>query len=350
MAEAMQIIDTDPTSTARALVSPGKGILAADESFPTMEKRFKSVGVESTDVNRRAYREMLFTTPGVEAHISGVILFDETIRQADSAGTSFADVLAVRGIIPGIKVDKGAKSLAGAPGEKCTDGLDGLRERLEEYREMGARFTKWRAVYGIEPGKPSDVCIHVNAVGLARFAALSQEAGLVPIIEPEVLMDGTHDIVHSADVTGRVLQAVFDELYAQRVLLEGLLLKTNMVLSGYGCPDQATSDAVAEWTIRCLRRHVPAAVPGVVFLSGGQSEENATVNLDAINRRDEQPWELSFSFGRALQTSALHAWADDPTDIATAQREYQRRAAETAAARAGVYASSEPSATAAAHA
>jgi len=346
----MEVTELDPRSTARALVAPGKGILAADESFPTMEKRFKSVGVESTEENRRDYREMLFRTPGVESSISGVILFDETIRQSGSDGVRFPDLLAARGIIPGIKVDKGAKPLAGAPGEKCTEGLDGLRERLEEYRELGARFTKWRAVYAIGAGTPSDTCIHVNAVELARFAALSQEAGLVPIIEPEVLMDGTQAIERSADVTGRVLQAVLDELYVQHVRLEDLLLKTNMVLSGYDCPDQATPEETAYWTIRCLEHHVPSAVPGVVFLSGGQSEETATVNLDAINRCGQQPWELSFSFGRALQASALRAWANDPTDLATAQGEHQRRAAETAAARTGTYAPGEPSTTVAAHA
>ncbi|MEX1296715.1 MAG: class I fructose-bisphosphate aldolase [Candidatus Limnocylindrales bacterium] len=334
----------DPRSTAQALVAPGKGILAADESFPTIEKRFESVGLESTEDNRRSYREMLFRTPEMESSISGVILFDETIRQSGSDGVPFPELLAARGIIPGIKVDKGAKALAGAAGEKCTEGLDGLRERLAEYRELGARFTKWRAVFAIGPETPSETCIHVNAVELARFAALSQEAGLVPIIEPEVLMDGAHGIERSAEVTGRVLQAVFEELYLQRVQLEDLLLKTNMVVSGYDSPDQATPDETAYWTIRCLKRHVPVAVPGVVFLSGGQSEQTATVNLDAINRHGGQPWELSFSFGRALQSSALRAWADDPTDPEAAQRAFGRRAAETAAARTGTYAPSEATA------
>jgi fructose-bisphosphate aldolase class I len=350
VAQAMETTGLDPRTTAQALVAPGKGILAADESFPTIEKRFKSVGVESTEDNRRSYREMLFRTPGVEPYISGVILFDETIRQSSSDGQPFAELLSARGIIPGIKVDKGAKPLAGAPGEKCTDGLDGLRERLAEYRELGARFTKWRAVYAIGPATPSDVAAHVNAVELARFAALSQEAGLVPIIEPEVLMDGAHAIERSADVTGRVLQAVFSELYAQRVGLEDLLLKTNMVLSGYDCPEQASPDEIAYWTLRCLERHVPVAVPGVVFLSGGQSEETATVNLDAINRRGAQPWELSFSFGRALQSSALRAWADDPADAEAAQREFQRRAVETAAARTGTFAPSASAAVIGVHA
>ncbi len=338
----MEVTALDPRSTAQALVAPGKGILAADESFPTIAKRFDSVGVESTEDNRRAYREMLFRTPELESFISGVILFDETLRQADGDGTPLPDLLTARGMIPGIKVDKGAKPLAGAPGEKCTEGIDGLRERLEEYRDLGARFTKWRAVYTIGPSTPSGRCVHVNAVELARFAALSQEAGLVPIIEPEVLMDGDHPIGRSAEVTGDVLQAVFEELHRQRVRLEDLLLKTNMVLSGYDCPDQATPDETAYWTIRCLERHVPVAVPGIVFLSGGQSEQTATINLDAINRRGGHPWELSFSFGRALQSSALRAWADDPDDVETAQAKLGQRAAETAAARTGTFAPSEP--------
>lgn len=325
-------------ATAQALVAPGKGILAADESSPTIKKRFDSVGVESTEDNRRAYREMLFTTPGIETHISGVILFDETIRQVDSSGTPFAELLASRGIIPGIKVDKGAKPLTGSPGEKITEGLDGLRERLEEYHELGARFTKWRAVLAIGPGIPTLACMRANAVGLARFAALSQEADLVPIVEPEVLMDGAHTIERSYQVTSDVIEAVFAELHAHHVRLEETLLKVNMVLSGYDCPEQATNEEVAEWTLRCLRRHLPPAIPGVVFLSGGQSEQVATVNLDAINRTEGNPWELSFSFGRALQASALQAWAQDPSDIAAAQGAFQRRAAETAAARAGLYA------------
>ena len=346
----MEKTELDPRSTARALVAPGKGILAADESSPTIEKRFKSVGVASTEENRRAYREMLLGTPGMESYISGVILFDETIRGSTLDGTPFTELLAARGIIPGIKVDRGAKMLAGAPGEKITEGRDGLRERLAEYGDLGARFTKWRAVYAIGPGTPSQACIRANAVELARFAALSQEAGLVPIIEPEVLMDGDHDIESSADVTGHVLQSVFEELHVQHVHLEDLLLKTNMVLSGYDCPDQVTPDVTAYWTVRCLEHHVPVAVPGVVFLSGGQSEEVATVNLDAINRRGGHPWELSFSFGRALQSSALRAWADEPTDVATAQGEFMRRAAATAAARTGSYASNERLGTVATHA
>ena len=333
----MEARDLDMRTSARALVARGKGILAADESFPTIEKRFKPLGVESTEENRRAYRGMLFSAPGVEAHISGVILFDETIRQEDPSGVPFPELLASRGIIPGIKVDKGAKPLAGCPGEKRTEGLDGLRERLAQYRELGARFTKWRAVYSITEDTPTATCIRTNAADLALYAALAQEAGLVPIVEPEVLMDGTHTIERSACVTGRVLQTLFDELYLQHVDLEGLLLKPNMVLSGYDCPEQASHEQVAEETVRCLRRHVPAAVPGIVFLSGGQSEETATLNLDHINRQGQQPWELSFSFGRALQATAMQMWARDPSDVAAAQAAYEQRAKASAAARAGRY-------------
>jgi fructose-bisphosphate aldolase class I len=331
-----QLVD-DLESTARALVVPGKGILAADESEPTIEKRFRLIGVESTEASRRAYRNLLFTTPGVEAFISGVILFDETIRQCTDGGTPSPELLASRGIIPGIKVDRGAKPLAGAAGEKITEGLDGLRERLAEYRGLGARFTKWRAVIEIGPATPSDYAIRANAQALARFAALSQEAGLVPIVEPEVLMDGGHTIERSFEVTSRTLHAVFAELHEHRVLLEGILLKPNMVLSGYECPEQATHDEVAQWTIRCLRRHVPAAVPGIVFLSGGQSDEDATANLTALNARRRQPWELSFSFGRALQAAALKAWAGSPANVAEAQSALRHRAEMNGAARSGSY-------------
>jgi fructose-bisphosphate aldolase, class I len=326
---------TDIDSTSRLLVAPGKGILAADESTGTIEKRFAAVGVESTAESRRAYRNLLFTTPGIEAHVSGVILFDETIRQAADDGTTFAELLSSRGIIPGIKVDRGAKALAGAPGEKVTEGLDGLRERLAEYRELGARFTKWRAVIGIGPGIPTDYAIGANAHALGRFAALSQEAGLVPIVEPEVLMDGEHTIERSFEATSRTLQAVFGELVAQGVRLEGMLLKPNMVLSGYECREQATHEAVAGWTIRALRRHVPAAVPGIVFLSGGQSDEDATANLDALNRVGAQPWQLSFSYGRALQAAPLRAWAGDPANARAAQDAFAERVAAVGAARRG---------------
>ena len=328
---------SDIESIARLLVAPGKGILAADESAPTIEKRFRAVGVESTEENRRAYRNLLFTTPGVEAHISGVILFDETIHQASDDGTPFPDLLARRGIIPGIKVDRGARALAGAPGEKVTEGLDGLRERLGEYRDLGARFAKWRAVIGIGPDLPSDYAIRVNAQTLARFAALAQEADLVPIVEPEVLMDGGHTIDRSFEVSSRTLQVVFAELVEHRVRPEAMLLKPNMVLSGYECPEQATHAEVAERTIRALRRHVPAAVPGIVFLSGGQSDEDATANLDALNRVGGQPWRLSFSFGRALQAAALKAWAGDPGNAPAAQDVFAGRAAQTGAACRGMY-------------
>ncbi|HKB20360.1 MAG TPA: class I fructose-bisphosphate aldolase, partial [Gaiellaceae bacterium] len=256
---------------ARALVAPGKGILAADESEGTIKKRFDSIGVESTEENRRAYRDLLFTTDGAEEFISGVIMFDETIRQSSADGTPFPKLLESRGIVPGIKVDKGAKPLAGAEGETVTEGLDGLRERLQEYHELGARFTKWRAVISIGDGIPSDYCLWTNAHALARFAALSQESGLVPIVEPEVLMDGTHSIETSYHVTDRMLQALYTELFDQRVVREGSLLKTNMVVSGYDSSEQADIDTVADMTVRCLKNTCPASVPGVVFLSGGMS-------------------------------------------------------------------------------
>jgi fructose-bisphosphate aldolase class I len=329
---------TDLETTAKALVAEGKGILAADESDGTIKKRFDSIGVESTEENRRAYRELLFTTEGSEDYISGVILFDETIRQSTSDGTPFAKLLADRGIIPGIKVDKGAKPLAGAENETVTEGLDGLRERLEEYRELGARFTKWRAVISIGEGIPSDYCIWVNAHALARYAALSQEAGLVPIVEPEVLMDGEHTIEESYRVTDRTLQAVFTELFDQRVQREGLLLKTNMVLSGYDGPEQADDDTVADLTIKCLENTCPAAVPGVVFLSGGMADEDATARLNVLNQRRPHPWELSFSYGRALQAPALKAWGGDSSKVEEAQKAFYRRAKFNGAARSGSYA------------
>ncbi len=323
---------------AKALVTEGKGILAADESSGTIKKRFDSIDVESTEDNRRAYRELLFTTPESEEFISGVILYDETIRQSASDGTPFPRLLESRGIIPGIKVDMGAKPLAHAPGETVTEGLDGLRERLEEYFELGARFTKWRAVLSIGPGIPSDYCIWTNAHALARYAALSQEAGLVPIVEPEVLMDGDHTIDTSYHVTLKTQHAVFTELFDQRVEREGMLLKPNMVLSGYECPDQATDDTVAELTIKCLTNAVPAAVPGIVFLSGGQSDEDATRRLNVMNTRGPHPWELSFSYGRALQAPALKAWCGDPSKVEDAQKAFFRRAKFNGAARSGSYA------------
>jgi fructose-bisphosphate aldolase class I len=324
--------------TAHAIVAEGKGILAADESDGTIKKRFDSIGVESTEDKRRAYRELLFTTDRVEEYISGVILFDETIRQQSSDGTPFPTVLESKGIIPGIKVDKGAKPLALADGETVTEGLDGLRGRLDEYRELGARFTKWRAVITIGKGIPSEYCLWTNAHALARYAALSQEAGLVPIVEPEVLMDGDHTIERSFEVTSRTLHAVFTELRDQRVHPEGILLKPNMVLSGYEASDQASHEEVATETIRCFKRHVPAAVPGVVFLSGGQSDEDATANLNAMNAIGPHPWQLSFSYGRALQAAALKAWGGKDENVEAAQRAYYHRAKMNSAARTGMYA------------
>lgn len=323
--------------TAREIVAPGKGILAADESHPTIEKRFKSLKIENTEENRRAYRDLLFSTPGVEEFVSGVILFDETIRQKSSDGTPFPELLAMKGIIPGIKVDKGAKDLAGAPGEKVTEGLDGLRERLAEYKDLGARFTKWRAVIEIGEGIPSTYCIDTNAHALARYATLSQEAGLVPIVEPEVLMDGEHTIERCFEVTAKTLKAVFGELFDHRVVYEGMLLKPNMVLSGKECPTQASVEAVAEATVRCLRETVPAAVPGIVFLSGGQSDEVATAHLSAMNELGPHPWELSFSYGRALQAPALKAWKGEPANVPAGQNAFHQRAKLNSVARFGKY-------------
>lgn len=322
--------------TARALVAPGKGILAADESSGTIKKRFDSIQVESTEDNRRSYREMLFTTPGVEQWISGVILFDETIRQNASDGTPLAKVLEKRGIIPGIKVDKGTKKLPFTD-EKITEGLDGLRERLVEYRGLGARFAKWRAVIEIGAGKPSDTCLIANADALARYAALCVEEGLVPIVEPEILMDGDHSIDVSEAVTERTLHFVFSALFDHRVPLEQILLKPNMVLSGYAAKPQASVREVAERTIRCFKRVVPAAVPGVVFLSGGQSDELATAHLNEMNRIGGFPWEMSFSYGRALQAPALKAWAGKKENFAAGQRAFAKRARLNSEARYGRY-------------
>jgi fructose-bisphosphate aldolase class I len=324
--------------TATELVAEGKGILAADESDSTIKKRFDSIGLESTEPNRQAYRDLLFTADGIEETISGVILFDETIRQSALDGTPFPELLAKRGIIPGIKVDLGAKPLANASGETVTEGLDGLRERVAEYRGLGARFAKWRAVISIGKDIPSEYCVWTNAHALARYAALCQEGGLVPIVEPEVLMDGDHTIDTAYRVTSRVLGAVFTELLDQRVELEGILLKPNMVLSGYDCPEQASDDDVAEQTLRCFRHHVPAAVPGIVFLSGGQSDEQATSRLNAMNARGPHPWELSFSYGRALQAPALKAWGGDPANAGAGSRAFARRAKLNSAARSGLYA------------
>lgn len=326
-------------ATAMELVAPGKGILAADESGGTIEKRFKSVGVTSTEETRRTYREMLFTTSGLGAFISGVILYDETIRQKAADGASFVDVLARQGIIPGIKVDKGAKALAGFPGEKVTEGLDGLRDRLSEYAQLGARFTKWRALLPIGGNIPTRTSVEANVHALARFAALSQEAGLVPMVEPEVLMDGEHTMDRHYEVTALALRRLFHELNEHRVHLEGLLLKVNMVISGTTCPHQAGVVEAAQATLRCMQRSVPAAVPGIVFLSGGQSDVRATEHLDAINRANSEhaPWQLSFSFGRALQAPALTTWAGVASKSAAAQNALLQRARCNSAARFGQY-------------
>ena len=326
--------------TANAIVAEGKGILAADESSPTIKRRFDSIAVESTSENRRDYREMLFRTEGAADFISGVILFDETIRQTGADGTPLVELLVGRDIIPGIKVDKGAKPLAGADGETVTEGLDGLRERLAEYAALGARFTKWRAVIAIGDGMPSRYCMDANAHALARFAALSQEAGLVPIVEPEVLMDGDHDIDTCYGATEAALRAVYYQLGHHRVALAGTLLKPNMVLSGKSADNRAGPQRVAEATVACLLETVPAAVPGILFLSGGQSDEEATVNLDSINRHASlvrAPWELSFSYGRGLQAAPLKAWGGSAANYAAAQRAFHHRAQVTSAARRGAY-------------
>lgn len=327
----------DLAATASAMVAEGKGILAADESTGTIEKRFKPISVDSTEENRRAYRELLFTTEGIEDYISGVILFDETIRQSTSDGTPFPKLLADRGIIPGIKVDQGAKDLAGFPGETVTEGLDGLRERLAEYFDLGARFTKWRAVINIGDGIPTKFCIKANAHALARYAALSQEAGLVPIVEPEVLMDGNHTIEKCFEVTSQTLALTFTELRMHHVGLEEMVLKPNMVLSGKDCPEQASDDQVAELTIKCLKRTVPAAIPGIAFLSGGQDDEEATVRLNAINSLGDQPWELTFSFGRGLQAPPLKEWKGEPANVPAAQSSFFEKAKANGAARSGSY-------------
>lgn len=313
-------------STVEALLASGKGILAADESFPTIEKRFKALNIPSSEENRRAYREMLFTTPGLSQFISGVILFDETLRQRTKEGIPMPEALANQGIIPGIKVDVGAVALAHFADEKITQGLDGLRERLAEYRELGAHFTKWRAVIKMGEHLPTRTCLEANTRALAMFAALSQEAGLVPIVEPEVLVNGRHTITRCEEVTTVALQRVFDALFEHRVVLEHMLLKTGMVLSGQDCPQQADAPAVAEATIRCLLRAVPAAVPGIVFLSGGQSDEVATERLNDISSVSARPWKLSFSFGRALQTPALKIWKGFPDNVGAAQAALHHRA------------------------
>ena len=307
--------------TAQAMVAAGKGIIAIDESNNTIKKRFDGVGIECTEDNRRAYRQMLLTTPKLNQHISGAILYDETLRQKSSDGVPFTKIMMDNGIIPGIKVDKGPQPLAGFPGEVVTEGLDGLRERLKEYAQLGARFAKWRAVITIGEDIPSGTCIEANSHMLARYAALCQEAGIVPMVEPEVLMDGDHDIDVCYEVTEVTLRSLFAALYDQNVMLEGTILKASMVVSGKDCPEQASLDEVAEMTLRCLRSTVPATLPGIVFLSGGQSDEDATAHLNAMNQRGAQPWPLSFSYGRAMQSAALKLWSQDLVgNVATAQQ------------------------------
>ncbi|MET1023415.1 MAG: class I fructose-bisphosphate aldolase, partial [Pseudoxanthomonas sp.] len=297
--------------TALAMVARGKGIIAIDESTTTIGKRFAGVGIENTEENRRRYRELLITTPKLSSHISGAILYDETIRQSTKDGVPFAKYLASQGILPGIKVDAGTQPLAGCPGELVTEGLDGLRARLKEYYTLGARFAKWRAVINIGEDMPSGTCIEVNAHALARYAALCQEQGIVPMVEPEVLMDGDHDIQTAYEVTEATLRSLFGALHEQDVVLEGVILKASMVVPGKQCPDQVDVDEVAESTVMCLKSAVPAILPGIVFLSGGQSDEDATAHLDAMNRLGNLPWPLSFSYGRAMQQAALAHWAKD---------------------------------------
>ena len=325
-------------SVAKAIVARQKGVLAADESNPTIKKRFDSIKVESTEENRRRYREILMTTAGIEDYVGGVILFDETLRQTTQDGIPFARLLSDRGIMPGIKVDKGAKALALYPGEKISEGLDGLRDRLVEYRQLGAKFAKWRTVIEIDDHNiPTAFGIRANAQVLARYAALCQEQDIVPIVEPEVLMDGAHSIERCEEVTSKVLEAVFTELDAHRVLLEGMLLKPNMVIAGMKCAQQASVQQVAEATIRCLTRYVPAAVPGIVFLSGGQSAEDATDHLNAMNMTGLHPWQVSFSYGRALQAPVLAAWKGLEENLAAAQNTFFKRCQLNGLARDGKY-------------
>jgi fructose-bisphosphate aldolase, class I len=327
-------------ATARELVGPGKGILAADESTGTIGKRFDTIDVENTEPNRRAYRQMLFTTPGFGEHLSGVILYDETIRQSADDGRSFVDVLTAAGSIPGIKVDTGAKPLAGFPGETVTEGLDGLRERMAEYRELGARFAKWRAPMAVGGDLPTDFAILANMHAMARYAALCEEAGVVPIVEPEILMDGDHDLAACEAATGRTLAVLFEQLAAHRVDLAGTLLKVNMIVPGKGNAVQDDDRAIAEATIRVLTASVPPEVPGVVFLSGGMTDEQATSRLNEMNRLGGVPWELSYSYGRALQAPSLQAWRGDPANVEAGQRALAHRARMNGLARSGEY---EPS-------
>jgi len=322
---------------ARSMVAKGKGILAADESNGTIKKRFDNIKVESTEEARRSYRELLFTAPAAADHISGVILFDETIRQKTKDGTPFPQYLQSLGIVPGIKVDQGAKALAGYPKETITEGLDGLRERLAEYHRLGARFAKWRAVIDIAENIPSKFVIDSNAHALARYAALCQEANIVPIVEPEVLMDGAHTLERCEEVTSDTLSAVFSQLHSHRIHLEGMILKPNMVISGKKCPTRANPQQVAAATLRCLKRYVPTAVPGIAFLSGGQSSPEATEHLNLMNKLGPHPWALTFSYGRALQEEALKAWGGKAENVAVAQKAFLRRAKFTGLAQQGSY-------------
>jgi fructose-bisphosphate aldolase class I len=323
--------------TAGAMVARNKGILAADESSGTIAKRFDGIKLQSTEEARRSYREMLFTAQGAPEYISGVILYDETIRQKTKDGTLFPDYLTKLGIIPGIKVDLGAKPLAGFPGETITEGLDGLRERLADYHKLGARFAKWRAVIDIGAGKPTAFAVEANAHALARYAALCQEAGITPIVEPEVLMDGDHSIERCEEVTSFVLQTVFDQLFEHRIYLEGMVLKPNMIISGKKAANRASPEQVAEATLRCLKRHVPPAVPGIAFLSGGQSSAEATLHLSLMNKVSPLPWALTFSYGRALQDDALKSWGGKPANFATGQKEFAKRAKLNSLATTGRY-------------
>lgn len=322
--------------TAKAMVAPGKGILAADESSKTIQKRFDKIGITSTPETNLVYRKMLFTTPGVEEFISGIILYDETIRQSID-GKTILQYLESKGILAGIKVDKGAHDLVNFPGEKITEGLDGLRDRLKEYKELGAKFAKWRAVITIGEGLPTDTCIEANAEVLARYAALCQEQDIVPIVEPEVLMDGDNDLEKCREVTARTLKKTFERLLAQRVVLEGIILKPNMVISGKNCPTQATKEEIAKATVETLLEAVPKEVPGIAFLSGGQSPEEATINLNAINLIPGSPWQLSYSYGRALQGEALEVWSGKDENIPAAQKVFSDRGRKVSSARQGKF-------------
>jgi fructose-bisphosphate aldolase class I len=326
----------DLESIALAMVAPGKGIIAIDESTNTIAKRFESVGIENTEENRRAYRELLLTTPGLSEHISGAILYDETIRQSTKDGVPFTQIMKKAGIIPGIKVDKGPQPLAGFPGDVVTEGLDGLRERLQEYAKLGAQFAKWRAVINISEDNPSSTAIEANCHVLARYAALCQEAGIVPMVEPEVIMDGDHSIEVSYEVHEAVLRSLFNALYEQNVMLEGTILKASMVIHGTKSADKADVEEVADATVRVLKATVPATLPGIVFLSGGQSDKDATAHLNAMNRMGPHPWPLSFSYGRAMQQAALKLWSEDMTGkYAAAQQTVAARAKDNGLAALG---------------